>query len=279
MYEQRRNGLGRDLTPSSHGETRANLTGRTVVITGGGRGIGAATAMAMAEAGARVAVAARNEAQVVEVAAQMREDGLEGFAFRCDVTDPRQVRDLALSAREAMGHVDILVNNAATATSNRLGRISVGEWEHIMAVNATGTFLCTQAMFDGMVDRGWGRVVNVSSLAGLQGDRYIAAYVAAEHAVVGFTKAVATEAEDTGVTVNAVCPGYVDTPLTDETIARIMHFTGKSWQDALRSVLDQAGQPRLIRAAEVAESIVELCADERGVRNGEIVVLDGRDSP
>jgi NAD(P)-dependent dehydrogenase (short-subunit alcohol dehydrogenase family) len=134
-------------------------------------------------------------------------------------------------------------------------------------------------MFDGMVERGWGRIVNVSSLAGLQGDRYIAAYVAAEHAVVGFTKAVAAEAENTGVTVNAVCPGYVDTPLTDETIARIMHLTGKSWQDAMRAVLDQAGQTRLIRAAEVAETIVDLCADELGRRNGEIVVLNGADTP
>jgi len=258
---------------------RDSLAGRTAVITGGGRGIGAATAIALAEAGARVAVAARNEAQVVEVAAQMRADGLEGFAFRCDVTDPRQVRDLALSAREALGQVDILINNAATATSNRLGRITMAEWEHIFAVNATGTFLCTQAMFDGMVERGWGRVVNVSSLAGLRGDRYIAAYVAAEHAVVGFTKAVAAEAEDTGVTVNVVCPGYVDTPLTDETIARIMHLTGKSWQEAMRSVLDQAGQTRLIRAAEVAETILGLCADEVGGRNGEVVVLDGADTP
>ncbi|MDH3207164.1 MAG: SDR family oxidoreductase [Gemmatimonadota bacterium] len=263
------------MTALANGDPRASLAGRTVVITGGGRGIGAATAIALAEAGARVAVAARNEAQVVEVATQMREDGLEGFAFRCDVTDPRQVRDLALSAREAMGHVDILINNASTATSNRLGRITVAEWQHIFDVNTTGTFLCTQAMFDDMVKRGWGRVVNVSSLAGLRGDRYIAAYVAAEHAVVGFTKAVAAEAEDTGVTVNAVCPGYVDTPLTDETIARIMHLTGKSWQDSLRSVLDQAGQSRLIRAAEVAETIVDLCADERGTRNGEVVVLDG----
>jgi NAD(P)-dependent dehydrogenase (short-subunit alcohol dehydrogenase family) len=267
------------LTATGNGKARASLAGRSVVITGGGRGIGAATAIALAEAGARVAVAARNEAQVVEVATQMREDGLEGFAFRCDVTDPRQVRDLALSASEAMGHVDILVNNAATATSNRLGRITMAEWEHILSVNATGTFLCTQAMFDGMVERGWGRIVNVSSLAGIQGDRYIAAYVAAEHAVVGFTKAVAAEAEDTGVTVNAVCPGYVDTPLTDETIARIMHLTGKSWQEAMRSVLAKAGQSRLIRAAEVAEAILALCADEIGARNGEIVVLDGADTP
>lgn len=269
----------RVLTSSARSGAGTRLTGRSAVITGGGRGIGAATAIALAEAGARVAVAARNEAQVVEVAAHMRDEGLEGFAFRCDVTDPRQVRDLALSAREAMGQVDVLVNNAATATSNRLGRVTMAEWEHIMAVNVTGTFLCTQAVFDGMVDRGWGRIVNVSSLAGLQGDRYISAYVAAEHAVVGFTKAVAAEARGTGVTVNAVCPGYVDTPLTDETIARIMNLTGKSWQEALRAVLDQAGQPRLIRAPEVAEAIVDLCLDPDGDRNGEIVILDGHDTP
>jgi NAD(P)-dependent dehydrogenase (short-subunit alcohol dehydrogenase family) len=252
-----------------------SLTGRAAIITGGGRGIGAATAIALAEAGAAVALAARNEAQVVEVAAQLRRDGLEAFAFGCDVTDPRQVRELVLSAREAMGRVDILINNAGTATSNPLAKIALAEWEHIMAVNATGTFLCTQAVFPVMVERRWGRIVNVASIAGLEGDRYIAAYVAAKHAVVGFTKAVAVEAQGTGVTVNAVCPGYVDTPLTDETIARIMHLTGKSWHDALRSILAHSGQPRLIRAAEVAEAILDLCADHSASRNGETVVLDG----
>jgi NAD(P)-dependent dehydrogenase (short-subunit alcohol dehydrogenase family) len=271
--------MGRVLTTAAERGARSLLAGRTAVITGGGRGIGAATAIALAEAGVRVAVAARNEAQVVEVAAQMRRDGLEGFAFRCDVADPRQVRELALSAREALGSVDILVNNAGTATSNPLGRIRFGEWEHIMAVNATGTFLCTQAVFDDMVERGWGRVVNVASLAGLEADRYIAAYTAAEHAVIGFTKAVAKEAVGTGVSVSAVCPGYVDTPLTDETVARIMGLTGKSWQDALRAVLDKAGQPRLVRATEVAEAIVDLCAADAEERNGDIVVLDGTGRP
>ena len=255
------------------------LAGHTAVITGGGRGIGAATAIALAEAGAKVAVAGRNEEQVVEVAAQMRHDGLEAFAFRCDVTDPRQVRDMALSAREAMGRIDILINNAATATSNPLGRITLAEWEHIMAVNATGTFLCTQAVFGKMLEHRWGRVINVASLAGLEGDRYIAAYAAAKHAVIGFTKAVAAEAEGTGVTVNAICPGYVDTPLTDEAIARIMHLTGKSWHDALRAMLDHAGQDRLVPATEVAETILEFCSQDARSRNGEIVVLDGNDRP
>lgn len=260
-------------------DARPRLAGYTAVITGGGRGIGAATAIALAQAGARVAVVGRNEEQIVDVAAQMRQDGLEAFAFRCDVTDPHQVRDVALSAREAMGRIDILVNNAATATSNPLGRITLAEWEHIMAVNVTGTFLCTQAVFEQMVQHRWGRIVNVASLAGLEGDRYISAYVAAKHAVVGFTKAVAKEAAGTGVTVNVVCPGYVDTPLTDEAIARIMHLTGKSWNDALRKMLDLAGQDRLVRAGEVAEVILGFCAEEGRSRNGEIEVLDGNDGP
>jgi len=268
--------MDRVLTERAADE-RPRLAGYTAVITGGGRGIGAATAIALAEAGAKVAVVGRNEDQVVEVAAQMRQDGLEAFAFRCDVTDPRQVRDMALSAREAMGRIDILVNNASTATSNPLGRVTLHEWEHIMAVNATGTFLCTQAVFDQMVEQRWGRVVNVASLAGLEGDRYISAFAAAKHAVVGFTKAVAAEAAGTGVTVNALCPGYVDTPLTDEAIARIMHLTGKSWHDALRAILDQAGQERLVRAADVAEVILGLCGEDARARNGEIIVLDGNE--
>lgn len=255
------------------------LTGYNALVTGGGRGVGAAVAIALADAGARVSIAARNEAQVVEVAAHLRERQLEAFAFRCDVTDPRQVRDLALSAKEAMGRVDILVNSAGTATSNPLSRITMAEWQHIMDVNATGTFLCTQAVYDDMISRRWGRIVNVASIAGLEGDRYIAAYAAAKHAVVGFTKATAVESKGTGVTVNAVCPGYVDQPLTDETIARVMHHTGKSRQEALASILEQAGQPRLIRAHEVAEVILGLCREDAKRRNGEMVVVDGNQTP
>ncbi len=257
----------------------STLSGYTALITGGGRGIGAASAMALAKAGAKVSVAARNEGQVVEIAAEMRKDGLEAFAFRCDVADPHQVRELALSAREAMGRIDILVNNAGTATSNPISKITLPEWQHIMDVNATGTFLCTQAVYEHMAKRRWGRIVNVASIAGLEGDKYISAYTAAKHAVVGFTKALAMESRGTGITVNAVCPGYVDTPLTDETIARIMHHTGKSWQEALKSLLKQAGQPRLIRAHEVADEIVGIALEGSAGRNGELVVLDGVDTP
>lgn len=251
------------------------LSGYNAVVTGGGRGIGAASARALAELGARVAIAARNEEQVVEVAAGLREEGHEAFAFRCDVTDAHQVRELALSAREAMGRIDILVNNAGTGTSNPLSRITVQEWQHMFDVNVTGTFLCTQAVYDGMAKRRWGRIINVASIAGLRGDRYISAYTAAKHAVVGFTRALAEEARGSGVTVNAVCPGYVDTPLTDETIARIMRHKETTREEALQALLEHAGQSRLIPAREVADRVAEFCLESAGARSGELLVLDG----
>ena len=254
-----------------------SLRGKCALVTGGGRGIGAAAAEALAAAGARVAVAARNEDQVVEVAARLRRRGHDVYAFRCDVTLPMDVRDVAQSAREALGQVDILVNNAGTATSNPLERVSIEEWNHIMAVNATGTFLCTKALLSGMTERRWGRVVNFASVAGLEGAPYISAYTAAKHAVVGFTRAVAKEVSGTGVTVNAICPGYVDTPLTRETVERIMRRADMPRAMALEAILLQAGQAKLIEPREVGEKVVELCGEGSAGVNGEAVVIDGRD--
>ncbi|MFQ5537773.1 MAG: SDR family NAD(P)-dependent oxidoreductase [Gemmatimonadota bacterium] len=246
------------------------LSGRGALITGAGRGIGAETALALARAGARVGLAARNMDQVVETAARLREIGLEAFAFRCDVTKVFDVKNLALSARDALGQVDILVNAARTATSNPLGRITPEEWRHMLEVNATGTFLCTQALVSWMVDRGWGRVVNVASRAGLTGFARLAAFSASEHAVVGFTRALAHELDGSGVTVNAVCPGHVDTPLTDEAVAGIMREKRVGREVALSLFLQAAGQARLLRAAEVAEHIVGYCLAQHPAPHGEI---------
>jgi NAD(P)-dependent dehydrogenase (short-subunit alcohol dehydrogenase family) len=220
-------------------------------------------------------VVARNEEQVVEVAARLRHDGHEAFAFRCDATNPRDVREVAMAAREAMGRVDILVNNAGTVSSNPLKRVRLEEWNHLLAVNATGTYLFTRALLPDMVERGWGRVVNVASLAGLRGTPYTSAYTASKHAVVGFTRAVAAEVLGTGVTVNALCPGYVNTPLTQETVAHIVERTGRSYQDALGLLLQQFGQYRLIPPTEVAEAILKLCRQEAADVNGEAIPMDG----
>jgi len=250
------------------------LEGRGAVITGGSRGIGAATARALAAAGVRVLVASRHESDAESVAAELRRAGAQAWATRCDVADPQSTTALARTAAERLDTVDILVNNAGTASSAPLRRITLEEWQRLLAVNATGTFLCTQALLPGMLERGWGRVVNVASVAGLAGAKYIAAYCAAKHAVVGFTRAMAIEAAGSGVTVNAVCPGYVDTPMTDSTLGLVAERTRKSREEALQAILAYSDQPRLVTADEVAATIVGLCGDAAAALTGQTVVLD-----
>jgi NAD(P)-dependent dehydrogenase (short-subunit alcohol dehydrogenase family) len=192
-----------------------------------------------------------------------------------DVTDPTEVARLKQLALEHLGQVDILVNNVGAAHSDPLERITLEDWQRLMAVNATSTFLCTQAFVPGMVERRWGRVVNVASIAGLSGGRYIAAYSAAKHAVVGFTRSVAAEVAQFGVTVNAVCPGYVDTPMTEESIRRIMEKTGRSREQVLAAILETTPQRRLIAPEEVAAAALALCLDSARGINGHALVIDG----
>jgi NAD(P)-dependent dehydrogenase (short-subunit alcohol dehydrogenase family) len=173
------------------------------------------------------------------------------------------------------GGVDVLVNNAGVADSAPLARTSLATWNRLMAVNATGTFLCTRAFAPAMVERGWGRVVNVASVAGKAGAPYVSAYVAAKHAVVGFTRAVAAELAATGVTVNAVCPGYVDTEMTAESVARIAGTTRLDEAAARRALEQQSPQGRIYTAEEVAYQVLALCDPRAGGVNGQAVVLDG----
>jgi len=251
------------------------LAGRTAVVTGGGRGIGAAVGRMLAEEGAAVVLAARTASEVEQVAEELRGTGHAAWGVACDVTDPGQVEALAAAARERMGRIDVLVNNAGIATSAPLKAITLETWNRVLAVNATGTFLCTQAMLPGMVERGWGRVVNVASIAGRTAAPYIAAYAASKHAVIGFTRAVAAEVAASGVTVNAVCPGYVDTQMTVESVARIAGKTGMPAAEARERILRTTPQNRLLEPEEVAYLVLALCDPRaRGV-NGQAVVLDG----
>lgn len=253
----------------------AVLRGRGALVTGAGRGIGAAVARALARAGARVVLAARTQGEVEDVADALRGEGAEAWALRCDVTDEESVRALGREARARLGAVDILVNNAGQSASAPLRKITLEDWNRMLAANATGAFLCTRELLPDMVARGWGRVVNVASISGLEGARYIAHYGAAKHAVVGFTRAVAAETAGTGVTVNAVCPAYVDTPMTERTLANVEERTGMSRERALRAVLETSGQGRLLTAGEVAEEVVALCREDAKDRNGEAVLLRG----
>jgi len=239
------------------------LAGRVALVTGGGRGIGAAVARALAVAGARVMAAARHPVPLDGVATE-----------RCDVTQPGDVTALVRATTERLGPIEILVNNAGSASSAPVAKITLDEWHRLFAVNATGALLCTQAVLPGMRERRRGRIVNIASIAGLTGDKYIAAYSAAKHAVVGFTRSLAAELAGSGVTANVVCPGYVDTPLTDGTLDRIMERTHSTREAALHAVLEHSGQPRLVTADEVAACVLGLLSDGAAAINGQAIVLD-----
>ncbi len=259
--------------------SRLELAGRTAVVTGAGRGIGRAVALGLAEAGAAVVVAARTGREIEAVAVELSEEGHRALAVRCDVTDPASVERLAEEAsrlaEDAGGTVDILVNNAGAAHSAPVHKTELEDWNRMLAVNATGTFLCTRALLPGMMERGWGRIVNVASVAGLTGARYIAAYAASKHAVIGLTRCAAAETAARGVTVNAVCPGYVDTPMTTESLRRIAEKTGRSAEEALQAILAGTPQKRLIQPAEVAHAVLSLCHEEARGINGGSIVIDG----
>jgi NAD(P)-dependent dehydrogenase (short-subunit alcohol dehydrogenase family) len=251
-----------------------DLKGRTAVVTGASRGIGAEIARALAAAGAKVLIAARSHGDLEALAERLRADGHDAWPVVCDVTDEASVRLLGEMAKQKLDHVDLLINNAGDAGSAPLRKITLDEWNRMLAVNVTGTFLVTREFAPAMVERRWGRIVNIASTAGLEGARYIAHYCAAKHAVIGFTRAVAAELAGTGVAVNAVCPGYADTALTGRTVDNVVSRTGLTREGALSAVLASAGQERLIRTDEVAEAVLMLCRADVGT--GQAVVVDAR---
>jgi NAD(P)-dependent dehydrogenase (short-subunit alcohol dehydrogenase family) len=188
-----------------------------------------------------------------------------------DVARPDSVQALF---REA-GPVDVLVNGAGVAPSAHLVKTSDEAWRSAIETNLSGTFFCMRAALPGMMERGWGRVVNLASIAGKTGYPYIAAYAASKHGVLGLTKVAALEAAERGVTVNAVCPGFVDTPMTDASVARIVEKTGLPAADARKRLEDMSPQKRLVTPDEVAALVVFLCGDDARGINGQALSLDG----
>lgn len=251
------------------------LTGRIALVTGGGRGIGRAVALSLAAAGADVAVTARSAKELEETAAAIRATGRRAEAIVCDIAERPQVDAMVARVRTALGDPLILVNNAGIAGSAKLTDTTDEMWDRMLRVNATGAFYCTRAVLPLMLQAKWGRIVSMASVTARVGAPYIAAYTASKHALIGLTRAVAAEVASRGITANAVCPGYVDTEMTDASTANIVKRTGRTEQDARKILEGFSPQGRLMTAAEVAAMTTYLCSEAARGINGQGIIIDG----
>jgi NAD(P)-dependent dehydrogenase (short-subunit alcohol dehydrogenase family) len=244
-------------------------------ITGAGRGIGRAAAQALADQGVHVGLTARTESELKEVAAACEERGVKAKVAAADVTDEYRVAHAWESIEKELGPPGILVNAAGNARSEAFLKTDAALMEEHWRLNLLGTFHATRTALPAMLEAGWGRVVNVASVAGKAGAKYITAYAASKHAVLGLTRCLAVEFADKGVTVNAVCPGYVDTDMTDKNVTRIVEKTGLDREEALARIRRMSPQNRMMSPAEVAATIVHLCGEDAMGINGQAITIDG----
>lgn len=270
MNQQSRDAM--TASRSSAGE----FSGRHVLVTGASRGIGWAIAQAFALRGARLSLAGRDAALLEQRRAALSTfGGPDHTAFSADLTDADAAGSMVRHAVAAHGPVDILVNNAGYGASQPFAKMTAEHWNQMLAVNLSSVFHVTRAAIDDMLPRKSGRIVNVASTAGLTGYAYVAAYVAAKHGVVGLTRALAREYATAGITVNAVCPGYVDTDMTAGTIDTIVKKTGRSADEARAELAKGNPQGRLIQPEEVADAVLWLAGINAASVTGQCIAVAG----
>ncbi|TMD35593.1 MAG: SDR family oxidoreductase [Chloroflexi bacterium] len=245
---------------------KTTLVGKRAVVTGAGRGIGRCIALALAEAGADVAVSARTANDIEALVAEIRATGRQGVGVTCDVTVPEQVQQMMTAVTEGLGGIDILVNNAGNAGSHKFLNHPDELWQRMLAVNLTSIYYVTKAFVPMLIDQRSGRIINIAS---------IAAYTAAKHGALGLTRALAVELLPYNITVNAICPGYVNTPMTDASISNIKARTGMTEAQAREALEKTSPQRRLIEADEVAAVAVFLAQESSRGITGQAINIDG----
>jgi NAD(P)-dependent dehydrogenase (short-subunit alcohol dehydrogenase family) len=277
---------GSGSAPGSDTAARLPLAGRHAVVTGGARGIGAAIARALVAQGASVTIAGRHadalQAAVAELEASLpaapangtQRTATVGYVVM-DVANSESVQAAFAEARTRAGVVDILVNNAGQAESAPLARTDDALWHQMLNVNLSGSFFCMRAALPGMVDAGWGRIVNIASTAGLIGYGYTSAYCASKHGVIGLTRSVALEVATKGVTVNAVCPGFTETDLLADAVDNIVAKTGRDAAQVQRELASLNPQKRLVKPDEVANAVLWLCMPGSDAMNGQSLAVAG----
>ena len=246
------------------------LDGRHALITGGGTGIGAAAAEVLHAAGAKVSLLGRRMEPLLAVA-----EGVGGAAIGCDITDPKQIADAFAEARTLNGPFDYLIVNAGIAESAPFHKMTRESWDRIVGTNLTAAFECSRAAIGDLLKSDNGRLVFVASVASLRGVPYAAHYAASKHGLLGLMRSMAAEYAKSKMTVNAICPGYVDTPMTDQSVARVSEITGRSEGDARIAITSMNASGRLVDPAAIASIILMLCEPGNRDINGAAITIDG----
>jgi 3-hydroxybutyrate dehydrogenase len=251
------------------------LKERIAIITGAGRGIGKAIALAFAREGAHLVLAARTRSQIDDVAAEVSALGQKAIAIPTDVASAQAIKHMVNAALQTFARIDILVNNAGIISRSLVVDHDDAEWHRLLNVNLTGPYLCTKAVLPTMLRHRYGRIINIASTAGKGPGRYVSAYCASKFGLLGFTQCVALEVATENITCNAICPGWVWTPMADAEIPDIARLEGISSEEVKRQILAGIPQQRTVTPEEVAALAVYLASDEAAGMTGQAMNLDG----